>query len=470
MAGNTATQKIFNNTLKPRQLKLAMRMAYRCRKSLMIWGAPGIGKSQLVQQFADETFPLNKKHGARVAAMQALADATADFNTIIGDTNTGPIYGKMVTAEDVQATKDGLLNQAFNLVDFRLSQVEPTDLRGIPVPVSCYINLDTNEFVPDHLVTADMNVVKKTTTVWASPEVLTLPADWKGVIFMDEANGAMPIVQAAAYQLFLDRRIGEMKIPDGAFIVAAGNRECDGGVTFQLATPLADRMTHVELSPDLDDWIQDYAMPNLVHADVISYLKARTSDFNTLSPQNANVCKGSSPRSWVTVSDYAHDSDVLGRPADVESVMSVMIEGTVGDDIAARFNTHRKMTVKLPSPKTILEGKVTDANKIEGMDVSLHYALCSNLIYAMVVAHTDYKTNKKLDLGTWSKYATNFLKFLDVSYGVQDTGRSKQMEMLMMSVKSLFENGVFFNHKDVPEYAIFGRKYCGELKKILGKA
>ena len=211
MAGNTATQKIFNNTLKPRQLKLAMRMAYRCRKSLMIWGAPGIGKSQLVQQFADETFPLNKKHGARVAAMQALADATADFNTIVGDTNTGPIYGKMVTAEDVQATKDGLLNQAFNLVDFRLSQVEPTDLRGIPVPVSCYINLDTNEFVPDHLVTADMNVVKKTTTVWASPEVLTLPADWKGVIFMDEANGAMPIVQAAAYQLFLDRRIGELE-------------------------------------------------------------------------------------------------------------------------------------------------------------------------------------------------------------------------------------------------------------------
>lgn len=446
--------------LKPSQLRMAMTIAHACHKSLFIWGAPGIGKSQMVQQFADDMFPLAATNGARMDALRGLMEA----NKMLND---GQEDESGVTQKDVDAFKKRILNQSTNLVDFRLSQVEPTDLRGIPVPITCYINVDTQEFVPDHLVTADMNVIKKTTTIWASPEVLTLPHDWCGVIFMDEANSAMPIVQAAAYQLFLDRRIGECKLPAGAFICAAGNRETDGGVTFQLATPLVDRMTHVELVADLEEWIQFYAMPKLVHADVISYLKARGADFNTLSPSNPSICKGSSPRSWVTVSDYAKYADAHGLST--STPMSAMIEGTIGDDIALRFNAHRKMTTKLPEPAKILNGEVKNANDIKDMDVSLHYALCSNLIYAMVMAHSKLK-DKDLEVTTWSKYSTNFLKFLDVSYGVdKTTGKRGQMEMLMMTVKSLFENNVFFNHKDIPEYVTFGKKYREELKKILGK-
>lgn len=460
MSKNTKASGI-QTVLKPSQLITAMTIAYACGKSLFIWGAPGIGKSQMVQQFADNMFPLAATNGKRLDALRGLMEA----NNVI--TEDGDVNDNAVTERDIEAFKGRILNQSTNLVDFRLSQVEPTDLRGIPVPVTCYINVDTQEFVPDHLVTASMNVVKKTTTIWASPEVLTLPEDWKGVIFMDEANSAMPIVQAAAYQLFLDRRIGECKLPKGAFICAAGNRETDGGVTFQLATPLVDRMTHVELVADLDEWISNYAMPKLVHADVISYLKARAGDFNTLSPNNPSICKGSSPRSWVTVSDYAKFADANGMSTNV--AMNAMIEGTIGDDIALRFNSHRKMTTKLPDPMKILRGEVTDANKIPDMEVSLHYALCSNLIYSMVMQHTKLK-NKELEVANWSKYGTNFLKFLDVSYGVDKvTGKRGQMEMLMMTVKSLFENNVFFNHKDIPEYVTFGKKYREELKKILGK-
>lgn len=440
------SEKIFNNTLKPSQLRLAMGAAYRTKKSLMVWGAPGIGKSQLVQQFADSEFPIYRRCASHIAHMEAVLASGVECG---------------YTSGEVAALKAKMTNQEENLVDFRLSQVEPTDLRGIPVPVTFYMNTLTGEFVPDHLVTDEMPVTKTTRTVWASPQVLTLPADWRGVVFMDEANGAMPIVQAAAYQLFLDRKIGEMKIPDGAFIVAAGNRETDGGVTFQLATPLADRMIHVELSPDLDEWILNFAMEAGVHEDVISYLRTRDSDFNTLSPNNKCVCRGSSPRSWVTVSDLIKDFEQFAGDS---YVLDTMIEGTIGDEIAIRLNTHRKTTVKLVPAMEILNGKYLNANNIQGMDTSMHYALCSNLVYKMVTLNAERKDGK-VETKDWNKYATNFFEFLDQSYGEGD-----RREMLMMAIKSIFVSKVFFNPTEVPRFREFGQKYNAMIKKVTGRA
>src|SRR5574343_848616 len=229
-----AQKNSFIHPRKPSDLRVAFEIARHSRKSLMIWGAPGIGKSQITQQYADELFPTRSK-SQNILQQLELEAAHPELPT---------------TDADVEAFKAKLLDQDTNLVDFRLSQVEPTDLRGIPVPVTFFVDKNNNVHLhPTQDEISSLNLEVRTQTVWAPPAMMNLPADWKGVLFLDEVNGAMPIVQAAAYQLFLDRCIGELKIPDGAFIVAAGNRDGDGGVTFELATPLRDRMVHVELVP-----------------------------------------------------------------------------------------------------------------------------------------------------------------------------------------------------------------------------
>jgi len=118
------------------------------------------------------------------------------------------------------------------LIDIRLSQMEPTDLRGIPFRREDRVEWSVPAMLPD-----------------ASRHGAS------GILFLDEINAAPPTVSAAAYQLILDRRLGEYRVPEAWAIFAAGNRQGDRGVTYVMPAPLANRFTHYELVPHLDDWV-----------------------------------------------------------------------------------------------------------------------------------------------------------------------------------------------------------------------
>jgi len=129
------------------------------------------------------------------------------------------------------------------VIDVRLALWEPTDIKGIP-----YYNADQGKMV------------------WAPPAELPVDPESKAIIFLDELNSAPPAVQAAAYQLILNRRVGTYVLPKGVDVVAAGNREGDRGVTYRMPAPLANRFVHLEMKVDFDDW-QDWATLNKVHPD-----------------------------------------------------------------------------------------------------------------------------------------------------------------------------------------------------------
>ena len=158
------------------------------KRPLMIWGPPGIGKSQAIEQVVNEK-------------------------------------------------KEELGADNFRFEDLRLSQLESVDLRGIPD------------------VTGNV-------TQWKKPSFL--PTSGKGILFLDEFNQATPEVQNAAFQLILDRKIGDYKVPDGWAIVAAGNRPQDLGFpenetpqgTVPMSPALANRFRHVVLKvPTTDGWL-----------------------------------------------------------------------------------------------------------------------------------------------------------------------------------------------------------------------
>ena len=124
-----------------------------------------------------------------------------------------------------------------HVIDVRLSLWEPTDIKGIPY-------FDSNDG----------------TMRWAPPSELPSMEFAKKhkqiILFMDELNSAAPSVQAAAYQLILNRRVGTYQLPDNVVMVAAGNRETDKGVTFRMPAPLANRFVHLEMTVDWDDYFE----------------------------------------------------------------------------------------------------------------------------------------------------------------------------------------------------------------------
>ena len=98
-------------------------------------------------------------------------------------------------------------------------------------------------------------------------------------------NSAAPSVQAAAYQLILNRKVGQYKLPDNVLICAAGNREADKGVVYRMPAPLANRFIHLEMKPEFDDWFE-WAVENNIHKDVVGYLTFSKKDLYDFDPKS----------------------------------------------------------------------------------------------------------------------------------------------------------------------------------------
>lgn len=245
--------------MKPAELVIYLYnlIHHDIKLSTMIWGPPGVGKSSIVAQTA--------------------AAYKIDF------------------------------------IDLRLSQLAPTDLRGLPV--------------------AD---AASRLSRWYAPEFL--PREGKGILFLDELNLAPPTMQGMAQQLILDRRVGSYRVPEDWFIWAAGNRKEDRAAVFDMPAPLANRFLHLEVEPDLDSF-KAYALGAGVHEHIVAFLSFRPTLLHKIDPHQT---AWPSPRSWV-MADTLHRAGLDVAPA-------------IGGATAAEFRAYVAAYASLPDLKRILEG------------------------------------------------------------------------------------------------------------------
>ena len=262
-----------------------------------------------------------------------------------------------------------------HVIDVRLSLWEPTDIKGIPY-------FDSNDG----------------TMRWAPPSELPneeMSKEHKQIIlFLDEMNSAAPAVQAAAYQLILNRRVGTYKLPENVVIVAAGNREGDKGVTYKMPAPLANRFVHLEMQVDWEDWFE-WATENKVHKDVVGFLSFAKRDLYDFDPRSSSRAFAT-PRSWAFVSNLLKDDDCD------ENTLADLVCGSVGEGTAVKFMAHRKIASKMPNPSDILSGKVV---KMESKEISAMYSLTISLCYELKDASEKKAKN-------WNDQVNNFFEFM----------------------------------------------------------
>lgn len=230
------------------------------RLSLMLWGPPGIGKSSIVASVA-------RQHG-------------------------------------------------LDLVDLRLSQLAPTDLRGLPV--------------------AEGGISR-----WYPPEFL--PRTGKGVLFLDEINMAPPAMQGIAQQLILDRKVGSYCVPDGWSIWAAGNRKTDRAAVFEMPSALANRFIHLDLQPDLDSF-KVWGLSTGMSEEVLAFLSFRPALLHQIDAQRP---AWPSPRSWVM--------------ANALRTAGLSVEPAIGPGAAGEFEAFCSVYENLPDIQAILDGEITEA-------------------------------------------------------------------------------------------------------------
>jgi hypothetical protein len=207
-------------------------------------------------------------------------------------------------------------------------------------------------------------------------------------------NSAAPSVQAAAYQLVLNRRVGAYELPDNVVIVAAGNRETDKGVTYRMPAPLANRFVHLEMTVEWEDW-QDWAVENKVHKDVVGFLTFSKKDLYDFDPKSGSRAFAT-PRSWSFVSELLIDDD-----CDADTLTDLTC-GSVGEGLAVKFMAHRKHSSKMPNPTDILLGKVKE---MKSKEISAQYSLVVSLCYEL----KDACDKKDKD---WNSKVNNFFQFM----------------------------------------------------------
>lgn len=285
--------------MRPSQITTALSYLIVANQPVMLHGSPGVGKSDIVRQIAKQ--------------------------------------------------------RGIELIDLRLSQLDPVDLRGVP-------SVDT----------------KKHITSWNTPSFL--PTDGKGILFLDEINSAAQATQAAAYQLVLDRKLGDYVMPPGWVIIAAGNRSTDRAIVNQMSTALRNRFTHLNYEVNNDDWC-DWALRNDIAVEVLGFIRFRPMLLNEFEQRNESKEEQervrrlkdaqafATPRSWEFLSKV-----VQQKPS--SDVEYELYTGIVGEGAAAEFMGYLKYYRDLPNLDALLMNP--GAAKVPDEPATL-YALATGL-------------------------------------------------------------------------------------------
>lgn len=220
-----------------------------------------------------------------------------------------------------------IMNRQF--ADLRAVLLDPVDLRGLP------------------MVLGDK-------THWVIPEFL--PRDGEGILLIDELPSAPQMVQAAFYQLILDRRIGEYILPDGWDVIAAGNPASERGVHFAMPRPLRNRFMHVTLEPDLKDWCS-WAVVNLIHPVIIAFLRFRPHLL--LEPGDKDANAWPSPRSWAMASKVLLAWAVRHNNSFKDELLMFQLAGVIGEAATSELISFLRLYTELPSTDEIVLNPTT---------------------------------------------------------------------------------------------------------------
>lgn len=244
------------------------------------------------------------------------------------------------------------IERGIEFIDVRLAQMEPCDIKGLPVP----------------------NKEEKTMD-WFVNGTWPRNPNGKGIIFLDEITSADRSIQVAAYELVLDRRLGKLyQVPPGYLIVAAGNLTTDKAVAMTMSSALANRFMHVELNDDAEDWL-NWARVNNIHPSVIGFITFKPNMLFNMESENLET-GWPSPRSWERVSQICH----LYKMSD-NNLLRKMIYGLVGNGAGVEFIEFYKLNAEFENILNIMLNPNAEIKIPEQADRK--YALCSAMVYML---------------------------------------------------------------------------------------
>lgn len=214
--------------------------------------------------------------------------------------------------------------------DVRLSQMDPTDIKGFPCPDAA--NGVMRWLPADFLPTPGKKDAKgKMQYTNGGP---------RGLLFLDELPSAPQAVQAAAYQLVLDRKVGSYTLPPGWAIGSAGNRDIDRSIVNRMPAALANRLIHLDFEVDIEDFVT-HAMNKGLEPELIAFLRFKSNMLHSFDPQK-NPMAFPTPRTW-----FFADRIIKAKMA--QMLEYELLRGCVGEGAAGELAAFLSTIKDLPT-------------------------------------------------------------------------------------------------------------------------
>lgn len=281
----------------------------------------------------------------QLAELYAAAYSSGTLEKLPSVALWGPMgVGKSSAVKEIAQDLSQKVGKKVTVTDIRLLNFSPVDLRGIPSAD------EQREFA-----------------IWLKPKVFDLPVDGINILFLDEISSAPQSLQAAAYQIALDKTIGEHRLPKDCIVICAGNRTTDRSVAFRMPKALANRLMHFEVVADFESWYL-WAVEQGLDERVIGYLAFDNSKLNLEA--GVEELAFPTPRSWEFVSRLLQTSEKT--PDQIHPLLS----GCVGVSVAGEFEAWCRVYDRLPAATDILSGKCVVP--VKGADVT--YAIITSLL------------------------------------------------------------------------------------------
>ena len=274
-----------------RMMKQILNRCYETKQPIDIKGASGIGKSWAIKELAQEKAVENKKRFFE--------------------------WNEESYEEKLKLLNPEIARKCLILGDFRLSQMDPTDLKGIPKQDKEYMTWTPDLFFK----------------VISNPEV-------EGIVFFDEMNLASGSIQAACYQILNDKQIGQMSLSKKILYISAGNRIEDRGGVHTEAAPLNNRRLNFTLQiPYMDQKSEDdfgkWMIKHNVMPLIVSFLYFKPSCVHTFDTKSKDP-SFATPRMW-------HKLSPLIEGLEDEKLIKTIVAGAVGAGVALEFMAFRKL-------------------------------------------------------------------------------------------------------------------------------
>lgn len=223
-----------------------------------------------------------------------------------------------------QAIRELCVEMNISFIDLRLCQLDSCELRGLPM-------------------------VSEGKTHWATPNIF--PADGQGILFLDEITAADKTLQVAAYQLLMERELGEYRLPPGWLVIGAGNDRESKAVATTMSSALTNRFLIVELKPTLNDFL-NYGEKRELHRTVQNFLKFRPKLLHCMEGDLQRPWPA--PRSWERVSTMLKIAEETGNTKSLSYIVPGLVGIGAGTEFLAFYNAQ---TYDQQIRETLIAGK-----------------------------------------------------------------------------------------------------------------